>query len=426
MARVTGHIRLVQRKDGPVWYAKWRGADGRQVQRKLGPAYTGRGRPPAGHLTERLAREQLAAILVDARRGTTELGRGGAAVDVTFADAAAEYLRFVREVRKRDETTVRDYAGVINGYLLAEFGDAPVAAITADDVDEYKEQLLAEGRLSNRTIVRHLMVLNGIFKRAKRRRWVTDNPASADNVERPQVTYTGEFVTLTYEEVELLAGAAADAQDAALYRTAAYTGLRQGELLALRWRDVDFLAGLVHVRRNYTDRTEKVPKGKKVGSVPMMSEVAAALARMKDRERYTDEDDLVFPNEAGEFACSWALRRRYYKALDRAGLRRVRFHDLRHAFGSTAIKKLPPHTVQAYMRHAHFGTTQRYLHHQPRPADARLLEEAFHESSILPISGHAGDTSPVDPKARTGIEPVYTALQAPRDDAPDGAERRQR
>ena len=74
------------------------------------------------------------------------------------------------------------------------------------------------------------------------------------------------------------------------------------------------------------------------------------------------------------------------------GLRKVRFHDLRHAFGSAAIKKLDPNTVQAYMRHAHYSTTQRYLHHKPRPDHARQLEEASRESNVLPFSGHARDT----------------------------------
>jgi integrase len=54
-----------------------------------------------------------------------------------------------------------------------------------------------------------------------------------------------------------------------VFRVAAYTGLRQGELLALRWKDIDLVGGLVHVRRNYTDGREKVPKGKRVRSVPM-------------------------------------------------------------------------------------------------------------------------------------------------------------
>jgi integrase len=377
--RVTGHVYLVDRKAGPQWYARYRLADGKQVQRKLGPAHTGRGRCPVGHYTERTAREALEAILTDARRGTLA---GAEVSGATFADAAAEYIRFLRDVRKIDPSTLRDYMGVIDGYLLEPFGVRPVESITADDVDAYKEILLAEGRLSNRTIVRHLVVLNGIFKRAKRKGWIRDNVASAEMVERPPVVYTGEFDTFTRDEVELLAANARDAQDAAIYRTAAYTGLRQGEILALRWRDIDFARGAGARAAELHEPHREDPEGREGGSVPLIPDVADALARLKDREHFTGDDDLVFPNAVGEFMDNWSLRKRYYNALEAAGLRRVRFHDLRHAFGSMAIRKLDPHNVQTYMRHAHYSTTQRYLHHQPRPEHARLLQEAFRDSSV--------------------------------------------
>lgn len=250
-------------------------------------------------------------------------------------------------------------------------------AITPDTIDTYKERLIAEDRLSARAIVRHLTVLHGIFKRAKRVWHLSENPASADLVERPKVVYSGEFDTLTRDEIELLCRAANDEQDAAIYRTAAYTGLRQGELLALRWGHVDFVGGLLHVRRNYTGGREKVPKGKKVRSVPMVPEVIDVLGRLKERQHFTGDGDLVFCNEAGQWVDSWALRDRFYRALKSAGLRRIRFHDLRHHFGSLAITVLDAYAVQSYMGHAHYSTTQRYLHHQPRPADAQKLQEAF-------------------------------------------------
>jgi integrase len=65
----SGHVFGVQRKRGPVWYAKFRPPDGRQVQRQLGPAWAGRGRPAAGYFTKRLAENWLADTLAEARRG---------------------------------------------------------------------------------------------------------------------------------------------------------------------------------------------------------------------------------------------------------------------------------------------------------------------------------------------------------------------
>ena len=80
---------------------------------------------------------------------------------------------------------------------------------------------------------------------------------------------------------------------------------------------------------------------------------------------------------SGDHINPWALRRRFYRALDRAGLRRIRFHDLRPHFGTNAITKLDAYKVQSYMGHAHYSTTQRYLHHKPRPQDAQALHDAF-------------------------------------------------
>ncbi len=377
--RVTGHLKLIERREGPVWHVKTRvpGRDPEQTTRRLAPAHVGGGKPRAGELTRRQAQDALADLLADERRKVGQRAYDHQPDGATFADAAAEYLHYVEQVRRIDPSTVRDYRGVIDGYLLPEFGGEALEAITPDAVDAYKERLIAEGRLSSRVIVRHLTVLHGVFKRAARVWGLERNPASADLVERPRMVYTGEFQTLDRDQLDLLAAVAGDRQDAALYLTAAFTGLRQGELLALRWGDVDFVNGMLHVRRNYTDRREKAPKGKRVRSVPMTPDVIDALGRHKEREHFAADDDLVFCSTVGGYLDSWALRRRFYRALDRAGLPRVRFHDLRHHFGSGAITRLDGYAVQSYMGHQHYSTTQRYLHHKPRREDAAALHEAF-------------------------------------------------
>lgn len=308
MAEVSGHVRKVSRQRGDQWYAKYRLPDGWQVQKRLGPAWAGPGRPPAGYFTKRTAGEALEAILTDARRGTLE---GMQTTGATFADAAAEYLRYVGEVRQIDPTTLADYRGVIAGYLREEFGETPIEQITPDAIENYRDKLIAAGKLSNRTIVRHLTVLHGIFKRAKRAWGLPSNPASAELVERPKVIYSGEFDTLDRDEIERLAAAAASDQDATLYKVAAFTGLRQGELLALRWAHVDFVGGLVHVRRNYTGGVDKIPKGKRVRSVPMMGAVIDVLAKLKERDHFAGEDDLVFCSEVGDYLDHFKLRKRY-------------------------------------------------------------------------------------------------------------------
>jgi integrase len=357
-----------------------------QTTLRLAPAHLSGGKPPAGHLTRRQAQDALADTLADKRRkvGRRAYEHG----PVTFADAAAGYLHHVEHVKGREQSTLRDYRGSITGYLLnPRWGELPVDAITPDDVEHLRDELLASG-VSARTAVRHLTVARGVFRFAVRRHGLTANPASADLVDRPTVRYSGEFVTLDVEQLAALMGAAGSAQDAALYLTAAQTGLGQGELRALRWSDVDLAADRIHVRRSAIVGSKakiKTPKSGRVRSVPMVEQVAIALAQLGQREHFTDPDDLVFPNQVGEVESDTLLRRRYQRALRAAGVPEVRFHDLRHMFGTVAVKAFPISDVQAMFGHAHVTTTMRYVHHRPGAEDARRLAAAFEGDSVSPF-----------------------------------------
>jgi integrase len=109
----------------------------------------------------------------------------------------------------------------------------------------------------------------------------------------------------------------------------------------------------------------------------MVADVAAALRRLRQRGVHIAAKDPVFANEDGAPIDGSALRRRYVADLENAGLRYLRFHDLRHTFGSLAINTASIVQVQAWMGHADLKTTMRYLHHKSRADDARLLSSAF-------------------------------------------------
>jgi integrase len=358
----------VERVRGPVWYAKYRLPDGRQVQKKLGSAWTGRGRPPAGYFTKRLAEEWLREVLVAARRGTLV---GQVATGATFADAAAEWLRYVEVDRQRKPSTLDGYRAIVRAQLLPAFGPMPLESITPDVIERW----LAErgGAASSRT--KALVLLHGILKRA-RKVWGLETNAAGE-VEKPSVHRSGDIDVFAPQEVWSLVRAAASEQDAAIYLTAAFTGLRLGELLALPWRDVDFAGSVIRVRGSYAAGVLTTPKSGKVRAVPMAPDVATALAQLGAREHWVGEDDLVFPGEAGRYLDGSALRRRYKAALARTGLRPLRFHDLRHTFGTRMIAKADIRRVQEWMGHADIQTTMRYLHYAPRSEDAALVAEAF-------------------------------------------------
>jgi integrase len=385
---ISGHVYLRQGRRGSSWY--YRARLPREVRKRLGPAWTGKGRPPAGYFTLKTAEQALAAILADARRGTLA---GAVATGATFADAAAEWLRYVEHDRRRRPSTLADYKGVVKHALEREFGELALEAITPERIDAYRARLVDEGRLSPRTINKRLVVMHGILRRAMRVYGLRTNAAAL--VDRQPLRRSGEFAVLQPAEVETLARAAENEQDAAIFRAAAFTGLRLGELRALRWADVDFAKRLVHVRRGYTHGAEGSPKSGRVRSVPLIDQAAVVLDALSRRERFTDADDLVFVDELGRHINDWRLRNRFHAALERARLPRLRLHDLRHTFGTLAVQAFPLTDVKAYMGHADIATTMVYVHHVPRLDAAerlsRLVAAAESVPRLRPVSGHARD-----------------------------------
>jgi integrase len=195
--------------------------------------------------------------------------------------------------------------------------------------------------------------------------------------------------------------AAPKEQDAALFRVAAFTGLRLGELRALRWRDVDFEKRLVHVRRNFTHGAEGAPKSGRVRSVLLIDQAARALDGLSRRDRFVGADDLIFVDDVGGHLNDWRLRTRFEKALANAGLPRVRFHDLRHTFGTIAVQAFALSDVKAYMGHADIQTTMVYVHHVPQHDAAERLTRLVADAQQLAPLGSASVRVPFPGRGRT-------------------------
>jgi integrase len=139
--------------------------------------------------------------------------------------------------------------------------------------------------------------------------------------------------------------------DLAMYLTAAMTGLRQGELLALRWRDVDWPARKIRISGGKR-RTPKSATSSR--AVPMADRVGGALDRLFQASAYQGDDDLVFGHpHSGRPLDRSQVSKRFKRSLQPAGVREVRFHDLRHTFGTRmAAAGVPIRTLQAWMGHA--------------------------------------------------------------------------
>jgi integrase len=325
---------------GPQWYAKYRLPDGRQVQKRIGPAWTARGRPAAGFFTRRTAQAWLDEILAEARRGSLP---GMVRTGATVADAAAEWLRWAEHERDCKPSTLDGYRGTADR-IVRQLGDMRIEDVTTQDLERWKATL----GCSNRTTQKYLVILHGIFRRAMRVWGLPRNPVV--DVERPRVRISTDVDAFSPEEVYALARAASSREDSVAFLTAAFTGLWLGELLALRWSDVDFAGEAIRVRRSYTAHGGmSTPKSGRVRSVPMVPVVANAIAGVADRDLFTADEDLIFPGITGRPQDGNSLRLRYKKALAAAGLRPLRFHDLRHTFGTLAVRRAEVPAVQVWM-----------------------------------------------------------------------------
>ncbi len=174
-----------------------------------------------------MAEDRLRKLLVEAERGTLEDVRrpaGDPANGHAFADAAAEYRRYIEHDLQRRPSTMRDYRNTVEVRLVPKLGaDTPLADITTDTIDRLREDLLAGG-LSTRSVQRMLTLPHGILKRAKRLKWIDVNPA--EDAERIRLQPSGDFNVLSPPEVMAVAAAAPTEQDTAPIVVAAFTGLR--------------------------------------------------------------------------------------------------------------------------------------------------------------------------------------------------------
>ena len=354
-----------------AWYGQWR-VGGRVIKRKIGLK-----REPGGRdgLTRPQAETRLRHLIDEVRHAAPERR-------MTIADIGASYLHHIEHVMQRKPSTVQDYRCMLNAHFIGYFSKRDVGRITPDDFAGY---IRAKPELAPKTISNHLNFAHGLFAYASDHGWVASNPVAA--VKRPRQLGTDPDIRfLEVVELEALLRAIPDdelgAVELPLYLTAALTGLRQGELIALRWRDVDWTAGLVRVRRNITRGKLGTPKSKRSSrAVPMADRVAAELERHFKRSAFQGDDDLVFchPHTGGPYDPS-KMRQRFKDTRDRAGLRDdVRFHDLRHTFGTRmAAAGAPLRFIQEWMGHRSAQTTEIYADYAPDPTQgAKFAQVAF-------------------------------------------------
>jgi integrase len=278
---------------------------------------------------------------------------------------------------------------------MQALGDKPARMITTREIDELLRTVAATG-VSARAVNKTRIIIAAAFNYGMRESAfaLPGNPALAADVRREP--HPGVLLYYSPAEVEAIAHGLAtgvrrsrpdarsadqiaiDEQDAELIRVAAYTGLRLGELLALGWRDVDFGADVLTISRAMSAGIETSTKSGRVRRVPLPAQAAAALQRLTQRGDFTAPSDFVFADPYGRALNSVTVQKRFKQARDAVGARRLRFHDLRHSYGSwLAAAGTDLVTIKDAMGHSALSTTGRYLHARPASEQAAAFTRAF-------------------------------------------------
>jgi integrase len=363
----TGSVYL----KGGVWMGAWR-AGGRRTKRSLGPIKSA-ARPDG--LTKKHAERRLRELRERVSSGEVFGPRP------TFAQVAERHVARL-DALGRKRSTIEDYRGYLRTHLVPAFGDTPVADLTRENIERFMLQKLREGSAA-KSVRNWLGLLHGILAYAEREGHIPANPAK--HVAKPQVVESDpDLKFLNLEELdkllEAVPGDDLGQMERTLYLAAAMTGLRQGEALALRWRDIDWVASRIRVRRAYVRGEFNSPKSARSSrSVPLADKVARELERHFQRSAYQGDGDLVFshPHTGRPYDRSKLLKR-FKKARDRAKVTPVTFHGLRHTFGTRmAAAGVPMRTIQEWMGHRDFATTLKYAHYAPGHREAEYVERAF-------------------------------------------------
>jgi integrase len=327
----------------------------------------------------------LAAARAWRAEAQTAIHRGKlrAPTAVTVAEAGDDLIAGMQSGKIRTKSgdlykpsAIRGYGRSLRERLLPALGGKRLGDVQRRDVQRFADELLGEG-LDPSTVRNVLMPLRVVYRRAIEDGDLAVNPTS--HLRLPAVRGRRDRIASPDEAQQLLA--ALSERDRALWATALYAGLRRGELMALRWEDVDLTQGVIHVERSYDEKAhlEIEPKssaGKR--TVPIVGALRDELLAHKAREGR--KAGLVFGSTETKPFVTSNVWRRAQVAWRRAGLNPIGLHEARHTFASTLIAAgVNAKAITTYMGHASIQTTYD-LYGKLMPgseAEAAALVDAF-------------------------------------------------
>jgi integrase len=320
----------------------------------------------------------------------------------TLRDAAEAWLEGVKSGALRNRSGHPYKPSAIRGYeaslvlrVLPALGGLRLSEVRRVDQQDFADRLCADG-LDPSTVRNTLMPRRAIFRRAVARGEVAVNPSSS--LELPAMEGARDRIASPAEAAELLA--ALPERDRALWATAMYAGLRRGELLALRWEDVDLAAGVIHVERSWDAKEGAVGPKSRAGrrTVPIPAVLRDHLVEHKLRSgRHVG---LVFGTSYAQPFTPSNVRKRANAAWLQAGLAPIGLHECRHTFASLMIAAgVNAKSLSAYMGHSSVTIT----HHMEK-GDRRKRK---HEADSVPGLLHLRRQNPVQQRLNQTVNRLF-------------------
>ncbi len=360
-------------KEGVRYYVRWKDEYGQRYDEPAGSS-----KKAAEALKTRLEQERASGTLKPLRE------RKPKEKPPTFAEFCEMFK--ADKARNLKPSTQADYNSVITNHLIPFLGKDSIDTIGPARVQALLRHLDKKG-MSPALQGKVLRYARSILRHAMALEYVQGDPCRA--IRAPKVDKKAIHPLNQKEVVKLLD--AADGFMRPLLAVACYSGLRQGEILALRWQDIDFDNNLIHVTRSLmAGHGFTTPKtASSVRTVPMIGTLKAILEDYRPRK--AAPSTLVFPNKnGGPLDASNLLQRRlavvkegeskynpkkkkaekpkkigrFEAILDKAGLRQIRFHDLRHTYASLCVAAgVDIKTLQACMGHSSIAVTANIYSH---------------------------------------------------------------
>lgn len=313
------------------------------------------------------------------------------------------WIKEFMENYKRNDlkvTTYSSYMQICRRHIFgSKIGKKKLEDVKTADLQQFYNAKIEEGYTSK--YVRSIeVIINGAFEKAMNVKIISENPNVYTVIPKKE-RYEGKM--LRKEEVEKIVK---DAKDEELYPiivTTVYTGLRKGEVMALKWKDVDVENRQIHVNGSLCRVVDEIPdengvrhttyqilepKTKKsIRPIPMLEVVYEALMLQKKRQDAEkvnnkwvyDDQDLVFANPQGGYIAQRKFMNRYHDFLKRYGITDIRFHDLRHTFASLLIEAdVSMKVIQELLGHSTITTSMDIYAH----VSDRKKEEAMEQLQI--------------------------------------------